>query len=156
MKGRTTPPPPRPIAASVDDMEISDNIKKYRELRSLTLPDLAARAGVSKAFLWEMESGHSKRPGAGILLKVADALGVTIAHLMGREADSAAAVTSVQPEINDGLRAFINERKQLGQALDAEEVESLSMVQLKGGRPQTKEQWSLIYGILKETTSASD
>ena len=137
-------------------MEISHNIKKYRELRSLTLPDLATRAGVSKAFLWEIEAGHSKRPGAGILLKIADALGVTIAHLMGRETETDGAVTSVLPEINDGLRAFINERKQLGQALDADEVESLSMVQLKGGRPQTKEQWSLIYGILKETTSVGD
>ena len=45
-------------------MEIGDNIKKYRELRSITLPDLATRAGVSKAFLWEIESGKSKRPGA--------------------------------------------------------------------------------------------
>ena len=62
-------------------MEIGKNIKKYREIQGITLPDLALRAGVSKAFLWEIESGKSKRPGAEVLLKIADALGVTIAHL---------------------------------------------------------------------------
>ena len=39
-----------------------------------------------------------------------------------------------------------------GQALEPEEVESLSFVQLKGGRPQSKEQWSLVYGMLREVT----
>ena len=132
-------------------MVIGDNIKKYRELRSLTLPDLATQAGVSKAFLWEIESGNSKRPGAETLYKIAEALGVTIAHLMGKapKADGAA---WTEPEINDGLRAFINERKRQGQPLEAEEVESLAFVQLKGGRPETKEQWAVIYGVLREMT----
>jgi transcriptional regulator with XRE-family HTH domain len=131
-------------------MEIGENIKKYREIRGLTLPDLAERAGVSKAFLWEIESGKSKRPGAEVLFRIADALGVTIAHLMGRQ--PSAQKELIEPEINDGLRAFINERKRLGQALDPEEIKSLSYVQLKGGRPTTKEQWALVYGMLREMT----
>jgi XRE family transcriptional regulator of biofilm formation len=132
-------------------MDIGANIKKYRELRSLTLPDLATKAGVSKAFVWEIESGNSKRPGAETLFKIAEALGVTIAHLMGKEPQTEAGAW-IEPEINDGLRAFINERKRQGQALEAEEVESLSFVQLKGGRPRTKEQWSVVYGVLREMT----
>ena len=132
-------------------MEIGENIRNYRQLRSLTLPELAVRAGVSKAFLWEIESGNSKRPGAETLWKIADALGVTIADLMGKERSDSAA-TSIQPEVNEGLRAFINERKRLGSPLEPEEIESLSVVQLKGGRPATKEQWALVYGILRETT----
>ena len=135
--------------------DVAENIKKYRELRSLSLPDLATRAGVSKAFLWEIETGNSKRPGAETLWKIAEALNVTIAHLMGKEPTSESA-TSIQPEINDGLRAFVNERKRQGQPLDPEEIESLAVVQLKGGRPSTKQQWSLVYGILKETTAGSD
>ena len=69
-------------------MEIGDNIKKYRVIRGLSLPDLAERAGVSKAFLWEIESGKSKRPGAEVLFKVAEALQVTIAHLIGKQPGS--------------------------------------------------------------------
>ena len=132
-------------------MNIGDNIKKYRQMRGLTLPDLAIRAGVSKAFLWEIETGNSKRPGAEILYKIAEALGVTIAHLMGKQL-AAEARDMVEPEINEGLRAFINQRKTQGQALDPDEIKSLSFVQLKGGRPTTGEQWALIYGILREMT----
>ena len=132
-------------------MNIGESISNYRQLRGLTLPQLATRAGVSKAFLWEIESGNSKRPGAETLWKIAEALGVTIADLMGKKPPENA-VTSVQPEVNEGLRAFINERKRLGSPLEPEEIESLSLVQLKGGRPATKEQWALVYGILRETT----
>ena len=134
-------------------MKIGSNIKKYRQIRGLTLPNLATEAGMSKAFLWEIETGNSKRPGAEILFKIADALGVTIAHLMGKEPVQQ---KMIEPEINDGLRAFINERKRLGQPLDPEEVKSLSFVQLRGGRPTTKEQWALVFGMLKEVTVSSD
>ena len=136
-------------------MQIGDNIKKYREIRGITLPDLAVKAGVSKAFVWEIESGNSKRPGAEILFKIAEALGVTIAHLMGTQIHKEAR-DMIEPEINDGLRAFINERKLQGHPLEPEEIKSLSFVQLKGGRPTTKEQWALIYGMLKEITGGRD
>lgn len=134
-------------------MDIGSNVKKYRELRGYTLPDLATRAGVSKAFLWEIETGNSKRPGAELLYKIAEALGVTIAHLMGK-GSRAEARELIEPEINEGLRAFINERKRLGQPLEPEEIQSLSFVQLKGGRPQSKEQWALVYGMLRQVTGA--
>lgn len=136
-------------------MEIGDNIKKYREMRGLTLPDLAVKAGVSKAFLWEIESGKSRRPGAEVLFKIAEALGVTILHLLGKR-PAQEAQSLIEPEINAGLRSFINERKLQGRPLDPEEIKSLSFVQLKGGRPTTKEQWSLVYGMLKEITGGRD
>jgi transcriptional regulator with XRE-family HTH domain len=134
-------------------MDIGDNISKYRQIRGLTLPALATKAGVSKAFLWEIESGKSKRPGAEVLFKIAEALEVTIAHLMGKEPGQEAR-DLIEPEVNHGLHAFINERKVQGRPLDPEEVKSLSYVQLRGGRPTTKEQWSLVYGMLKEITGA--
>jgi transcriptional regulator with XRE-family HTH domain len=132
-------------------MDIGTNIRKYREIRGLTLPDLAQKAGVSKAFVWEIENGNSKRPGAETLFKIAEALDVTIAHLMGKE-PAASGQPLIEPEINQGLWDFINERKRQGTPLDPEEVKSLSFVQLRGGRPRTKEQWALIYGMLNEMT----
>jgi transcriptional regulator with XRE-family HTH domain len=132
-------------------MEVGEYIKKFRELRGITLPDLAARAGVSKAFLWEIESGKSRRPGAEVLFKIAEALEVTIAQLLGKPPEREAQAL-IEPEINAGLRAFINERKLQGRPLEPEEIKSLSFVQLKGGRPTTKEQWALVYGMLRELT----
>ena len=139
----------------IKEMKIGDNIKKYREIKGITLPELAVRAGVSKAFLWEIETGNSKRPGAEILFKIAEALGVTIAHLMGKQ-QSQESQNLIEPEINEGLRAFINERKRQGHPLDPEEIKSLSFVQLRGGRPATKEQWALVYGMLREMTGGPD
>ena len=135
-------------------MDIGTNIRKYREMRGYTLPDLAQKAGVSKAFVWEIENGNSKRPGAETLFKIAEALDVTIAHLMGKE-PAGGGQNLIEPEINEGLWDFINERKRQGAPLDPEEVKSLSFVQLRGGRPRTKEQWALIYGMLNEMTVAS-
>lgn len=132
-------------------MEIGDCIKKFRELRGLTLPDLAVKAGVSKAFLWEIESGKSRRPGAEVLFRIAEALEVTIAQLLGRPPEREVQGL-IEPQINAGLRAFINERKIQGHPLEPEEIKSLSFVQLKGGRPTTKEQWALVYGMLREIT----
>ncbi|MEW6756173.1 MAG: helix-turn-helix transcriptional regulator [Candidatus Latescibacterota bacterium] len=133
-------------------MDIGENIRRYRQVQGLTLPDLASKAGVSKAFLWEIESGKSRRPGAEVLLRIADALGVTLAHLLGRLSEGTRQEL-VEPEVNDGLRAFINERRRQGNPLDPEEIKSLSFVQLKGGRPATKEQWALVYGMLREMTA---
>ncbi len=132
-------------------MDIGGFVRKYREIAGLTLPELAAKAEVSKAFLWEIESGKSRRPGVGVLLKIADALGVTIAHLLGRAPQDGSAAL-IEPEVNEGLRAFINQRKRQGMPLEPEEIRSLSFVQLKGGRPTTPEQWALVYGMLKEMT----
>ena len=136
-------------------MEIGRNIRKYREMRGRSLPDLAAVAGVSKAFLWEIEAGKSKRPGAEVLLRIAEALDVGINDLLGRPAQ-VSGHPPVEPVVNDGLRAFINERKLQGRPLAPAEIESLSYVQLRGGRPTTKEQWALVYGMLKEITGGPD
>ena len=132
-------------------MGIGENVKKYRLMKSLTLPALATQAGVSKAFLWEIESGGAKRPGAEILYRIAEALGVTIAHLLGKHAEAADG-EGLEPDVNPGLAKFIKERKRAGTPLDPEEIKSLSYVQLRGGRPRTKEQWALVYGLLKEMT----
>jgi transcriptional regulator with XRE-family HTH domain len=48
-----------------------------RKGKKLTLEALAAQAGVSKSYLWELENRESQRPSAEKLLALADALGVS-------------------------------------------------------------------------------
>lgn len=132
-------------------MVIGVNVKKYRELKDYSLSDLAEKAGVSKAFLWEIEQGNSKRPGAEVLFKIATALDVTVAELMGKKLPKVKS-PEIQPEINKGLKEFIEERKRQGNPLDQEEIMSLAYVQLRGGRPQTKDDWAFVYAALKRST----
>lgn len=54
--------------------------RKLHELRKtnkLTLDALAAKAGLSKSYLWELENRESQRPSAEKLTALADALGVS-------------------------------------------------------------------------------
>ncbi len=136
-------------------MVIGINIKKYRELKDYSLSDLAEKAGVSKAFLWEIEQGNSKRPGAEVLFKIATALDVTVAELMGKKSPKVKS-PEIEPDINDGLKEFIKERKQQGNPLAQDEIRSLAYVQFRGGRPQTKDDWALVYLTLKNSTRRID
>ena len=64
-------------------------LRAWRLYRGFTLDALAARIGVSKGYLSQMERG--RKPGTlGVLRRLADALGVSIDDLAGRENDAEA------------------------------------------------------------------
>jgi transcriptional regulator with XRE-family HTH domain len=62
-------------------MTIGDNIKKYRELRNLTVEQLAGKLGKKKTSVYEWEAGTYK-PGQDSLTKLAAALDVQISDLI--------------------------------------------------------------------------
>lgn len=69
------------------ESRIAANLRAQREDRGLSLGQLAARSGVSKAMIAKVESGASS-PTAGILGRLCAGLGVTLSSLM-RAAESA-------------------------------------------------------------------
>lgn len=115
---------------------------RLRELRhhtGLSQAALARTAGISKAYLSELEADAGRRPSADVLLRLADALGVTIAEVLGR------AIEPVAPaRIPPGLRAFARERG-LGDA----EVTMLAQIRLREGTPRTKQRWAFIYDAIR-------
>ena len=133
--------------------QIGGRLRERRESLGLSLSQLSSRADVSKAFLWEIERGNAKRPGAEVLMKVAAALKWTIAELMGEVVGSEGAVA---PRINQALKDFMAERKKNGRPLEKEEVDSLAYVQYRGRRPQSKEDWEEVYFLLKQRTGDDD
>lgn len=62
------------------DREIGERVRALRAARSLTLDDLAARSGVSRAMLSRIERGESS-PTAQLLNRVCNGLGVTLSRL---------------------------------------------------------------------------
>jgi len=66
-------------------MSLAKKIREERKKAGLTLDELADKAGLSKTYLWELEQDEDgvKRPSAEVVLKIADALSLTIADLMG-------------------------------------------------------------------------
>lgn len=53
--------------------------------KGASLQEMADAIGISKAHLWDMESGRSGNPSMELLKKLSDQLGVSIGQLVGEE-----------------------------------------------------------------------
>jgi transcriptional regulator with XRE-family HTH domain len=63
--------------------KIGVTLKRLREAKGLSQLQLAKRADVAQAYISEMEAGDKKNPGIETLRKLAKALGVPVAELLG-------------------------------------------------------------------------
>src|SRR6476661_9547814 len=66
-------------------MTLGEQIKRLRKGRGWTRDDLAARAGITGAYLSMLESGKRANPTRDVLLKLAEVLGVSVAELEGED-----------------------------------------------------------------------
>ena len=121
-------------------MDLSEKIKQLREKKEWSLNKLAEEAGISKAYLSQLENNVSKQPSAEILLKIASALDTTIADLLDKPVRVHAEDFGEMPT---GLRELIDKR---GKPLDIreEDVKMLMGIRYRGKQPTTIEDWEYI------------
>ena len=131
-------------------------LRKSRSANGLTLQQLEDASGVSKSYIWRIEKsgekGETVRPSGDTLSKFADALGVSVGELTGREVDqgrgrSVRRVTRVTLPVS--LKKFLEECRSRNQPLPESEVFMLSVIQHKGKRPKTVDDWRFIYEAIK-------
>lgn len=125
-------------------MSLAKKIREERKKAGLTLDELADKAGVSKTYLWELEQDEDgvKRPSADVVLKIADALSLTIADLMGLP------TVKVQEEIVNLPKSLIEFRDQqltMGNKLSDKDLRELAGMSFRGGQPRTAEDWFAVY-----------
>ena len=97
-KGKSaTAQPPAPHESTGDDVgaaelarRVAENLRRLRKDRALSLDQLAAASGVSRAALSQIET-HKTNPTLALLWKIAVGLGLPFAELIG-ESKSGAAV----------------------------------------------------------------
>ena len=93
-------------------MKVGDRIKYYRELRRMTQPELAAKAGVQFSAVSKYERGTVTNIPIERLDAIARALDVTTGVLLGIEPDLMRDTpTDVQTEI-ESLLPFLSEYQQ--------------------------------------------
>jgi XRE family transcriptional regulator, master regulator for biofilm formation len=65
---------------------IGQRIRQFRQERNMTASQLAEKAGISKSYLSELETGTGtgQNPSAPRLYDIAKALGVAMSDLLGR------------------------------------------------------------------------
>ena len=64
------------------EINIGENIKKYRNKQGLSQEDFAKKSGVKYTTLTKIESNVIKKPSVIIMSKLAKALGVSIEELL--------------------------------------------------------------------------
>ncbi len=64
-------------------MEVGKRIRDLRRQRGISLRDLARRSGVSKAYLSQLENDPARKPSVDVVLRIAAALEVDLAELVG-------------------------------------------------------------------------
>lgn len=127
------------------DNGLGDRLKRYRKELGMTQADLARKAGVSAAYISELESGLGKRPSGEILLRLANALDVTIAELLGQDIRPG----DGDPPVPDpSLLEFAKERK-----LAKADVTMLASIRFRGDPPRTKRRWAMIYDSIVASRS---
>lgn len=131
-------------------MALADRIRDARKAAGLTLDQLAAAAGISKTYLWELESDKEgvKKPSAEVLLRIANALSTTLADLL--ELPSIR-VDRSRIDLSPSLREFRDRMKKLGTPLTDAEVSDLAAMRFRGGQPRTADDWHDLYRVLKRS-----
>jgi transcriptional regulator with XRE-family HTH domain len=129
-------------------MKIGENIQRIRQQKQMTLPALANEAGLSKGYIYMLESGEMTNPSVDVLDKIANALSCTIADLLGHRKT---AIKASAVEIPDSLTKFAKQRRRAGEPLSEDDIVSLAATQFRGRRPETVEDWAYLYEFFKRT-----
>lgn len=128
-----------------DAVAIGRRIKKFRDEKGMSGAELAARAGISRSYLSELENGKGehKRPSANVMYAVGKALGVSMSELLGRPL-----ITQPSAHRPMSLLKFAEQHR-----IPEADVDMLASIRFRGDAPQTPERWSFIYNAIKTSVS---
>lgn len=86
------------LDADLVTQALARNLKRLRLERGHTLDALAARSGVSRGMVVQIEQARTN-PSVGTVVRLADALGVSIARLLDYDASSEVRITPVEDAV---------------------------------------------------------
>lgn len=132
-------------------MSLAKRLRQIRESKDLSLDEVAKRASISKQYLWELEkdTAGEKKPSADVLLRIANALSVTIADLLALPTVQAA---EGEVELPKSLQEFRDRMKKLQTPLNDEDLRDLAAMKFRGRQPETADEWHQLYLTLVATT----
>jgi transcriptional regulator with XRE-family HTH domain len=122
------------MPGNVSIIPLGVRLRQLREAKGWSLTDLSKRAGISRSYLAQIESGESI-PTQNKIVQLANALGALPSHLLGEDSDN---VT-----IPESLREFAKAAN-LGSA----EIQMLARIEYRGRKPTRVEEWKAIYSVI--------
>ncbi len=125
-------------------MKLHERLRELRQERGQRLKDVSEIAGISIPYLSDLERGRTN-PSLETLQTLAGAYNITVHDLLV-SVEFYGEVS--QQSLPKGLADLISDPV-LGQQITPDWVSSLSRIELRGKRPQTKEDWYDIFRNLK-------
>lgn len=115
-------------------------LRALRTHKGLSLDELAAKTGVSKPYLWRLETAADANPSVDVAQKLADGLDVSVSALL-----SPPEAHTHDVEIPPTLRQA---RDRFG--IPEGDLADLARIRFRGGQPLTADDWGLLYLQLKK------
>ncbi len=112
--------------------ELGRRIREARARNGWSLAEVSSRSGLSRAYINSLERGMGRRPGADVMRRLEDALGVL------REPPD-----YDQADVPAGLQALASERR-----LPSSQVRVLAELRVRGLQPESAARWRFIYDAL--------
>jgi XRE family transcriptional regulator, regulator of sulfur utilization len=125
-------------------MKLHERLRELRQERGQRLKDVSEIAGISIPYLSDLERGRTN-PSLETLQTLAGAYSISVHDLLEPVEFYGEQTQSALPK---GLAELVADPV-LGAQISGDWVNSLSRIELRGKRPQTKEDWYDIYRNLK-------
>ena len=142
---------------------IGQRLRQLRELRGLSVSQVAKEAGVAKSYLAKLERGEVPNPGVTTLARIAAVLEVTLPQLLAQPTMShsrprwSAVVDPLEIErlkqtMSSSLVEFLRTLEhEEGSAVPADVVRTLALIQVRGKRPDTAQSWRFVYEAIRRS-----
>lgn len=122
-------------------MQLKDRLKEIRQKRGVTLLQVSEGVKLSVSYLSDLERGRA-RPSLDTLEKLAEYYEISLVDLVSSiEGWGTHSTESLAP----GLLALLDKKE-----IDERTAQDLNRIELRGKRPQTEEDWRLLYLNLKQ------
>jgi transcriptional regulator with XRE-family HTH domain len=124
-----------------DPNTLGRRVREQRDKAGLSLAQLAAATGLTKAYLVRLEN-QAANPSVGVLGRIAEALDLTIADLVG---GPVIRYVGDDSDVSPSLRAFADQAR-----LTSSDVAMLASIKWREGeQPRTAERWEYVYRSLR-------
>ena len=100
-------------------MGLGRRITELRMKSGQSLQDVATAVEVSKAHIWELEKGRTDNPSMGLVTRLADHFGVSVAMLVGEDTKAKNADPVLQRMFRQANSLKPNERKILDEMMQS-------------------------------------
>jgi XRE family transcriptional regulator of biofilm formation len=147
--------------AHFDPRLLADRLRQLRELRGLSVSEVASRAGLAKSYVAKIEKGVVDNPGLATVASIAHVLEAPLPELFAapsgphRPVPRWAAfagpleVEQLLATAPESLRSFLEElEREEGSRVPADVVRTLATVQLRNRRPESVADWRFAYSAL--------